>query len=163
MAQTGGRQDGQEAVLPAEVRQLLSGSSLADKIGEAMILTTVSEDGWPHTAMLSVGEVVSCDSRTVRLGLWPGTVTSGNMTRTGKALLVVVYRGKVSYIKLKVKPLPDLQESVHPRKRYEAEVVQVKQDSAKYAEIISGIQIALHDPADVLNRWEITASELFKN
>ncbi|GGA30856.1 hypothetical protein [Paenibacillus physcomitrellae] len=164
MGQTGDRQDGDKTVLPAEVHQLLDGGSLAEKQGEALILSTVSEDGWPHTAMLSVGEVVAVSGSRLRIGLWPATATSSNMARTGQALLVAVYQGRVSYIKLKVKPpLPALQESDYPRDRYEAEVVQVKQDAAKYAEIVSGIQIALHDPVEVISRWEATVADLFKD
>ncbi len=150
------------AELPPEVYALLNGTDLADKQEEAMMLITVSEDGWPHTAMLSVGEVAAASPNLLRIGLWQGTETSGNLKRAGKAALVLVYQGKVNYLKLQVKPLPASRESAYPRDRFEAELAGVKQDTAKYAEIVSGIRIALHDPPEVVKRWEATVRDLVR-
>ncbi|WP_396020863.1 hypothetical protein [Bacillus sp. SD075] len=36
--------------ISTEVFDLLNGEELTDKQHEAMLLLTVSEDGWPHTA-----------------------------------------------------------------------------------------------------------------
>jgi hypothetical protein len=44
--------------LPAEVVQNLDGN-LKVRSGEAIQLLTVSEDGWPHAAQLSVGEFLA--------------------------------------------------------------------------------------------------------
>lgn len=72
-----------------ELFTLLDGKGLEDKQHEAMMLLTVTEDQWPHIAMISVGEVVALDEGNLRLALWPGTTTTGNMIRTGKATLAV--------------------------------------------------------------------------
>lgn len=49
------------AELPDELYELLDGRELITKQHEAMILMTVTEEGWPHTAMISVGEIVALD------------------------------------------------------------------------------------------------------
>lgn len=72
-----------------ELFTLLNGKELEHKQQEAMMLLTVTEDQWPHIAMISVGEIVALDEKNLRLALWPGTTTTGNMIRTGKATLAV--------------------------------------------------------------------------
>lgn len=77
-----------------ELFTLLDGKVLEDKQHEAMMLLTVTEDQWPHIAMISVGEVVALDEGNLRLALWPGTTTTGNMIRTRKATLAVFTGGR---------------------------------------------------------------------
>ncbi|USB33597.1 pyridoxamine 5'-phosphate oxidase family protein [Paenibacillus sp. YPG26] len=148
--------------LTPELYELLSGQNLSSKQQEALVLMTVSEDGWPHTAMISVGEVAAVSRNMLRLGLWPGTATTGNMLRTGKATLAAFYAGKAFYTRLQLRPLAELAGAKHPRQRFEAQVVSVKADTAKYAEIRSGVQIVLHEPEAVVTRWEETVEELLK-
>lgn len=71
------------AQLSNELFQLLNGQKLAAKRREAMMLQTVTEDGWPHTAMISAGEILALNDTDVRLALWQGTTTTANITRTG--------------------------------------------------------------------------------
>ncbi|WP_433945144.1 pyridoxamine 5'-phosphate oxidase family protein [Paenibacillus sp. SN-8-1] len=148
--------------LAPELYELLNGQDLSSKQQEALVLMTVSEDGWPHTAMISVGEIVAVSRGLLRLGLWPGTVTTGNILRTGKATLVAFYEGKAFYTRLQLRPLSELTGAKHPRQRFEAEVISCKADIAKYADIVSGVQIVLHDPEAVVTRWEETVEELLR-
>lgn len=69
--------------LSLDVYELLNGQDLMDKQHEAMMLLTVSEDGWPHTAMISVGEIVAINLMELRIGLWPNTSTTDNIIRSG--------------------------------------------------------------------------------
>nr|WP_237690752.1 pyridoxamine 5'-phosphate oxidase family protein [Paenibacillus caui] len=146
-----------------ELYDLLSGTGLEGKQGEAMMLLTVSEDGWPHAAMISVGEIVALSGGQLRIGLWPGTTTSGNIRRTGKATLAVIYQGKAHYARLHLQPLEKLQDSKYPRDRYSAGVIAARQDVAKYADIVSGIRISLKEPDEVLARWKDTVCELLRD
>lgn len=146
--------------ISSSLYELLNGLNLEDKQHEAMMLLTVTEDLWPHTAMVSVGEVVALDRKTLRLALWAGTQTSGNMIRNGQATLVAFHEGIAHYVRLKLSRLPELPEALHPRERFVAEVVSVREDRAKYAEISSGVKITLKDPDEVLNRWRETVQEL---
>ena len=61
------------AQLSSELFQLLNGEKLAGKRHEAMMLQTVTEDGWPHTAMISAGEILALNKTDIRLALWQGT------------------------------------------------------------------------------------------
>ena len=140
----------------------LNGRDLERKQRDAMMLLTVSEDGWPHTAMVSVGEVAAVDGSRLRLALWPGTETSRNLIRAGQAVLLAVHEGAVLKIRLAVQQLPALPDARHPRERFEANVLSVHEDRAKYAEVTSGITFALQDEQQVLRRWKETLEELNK-
>lgn len=148
--------------ISSSLHELLNGLNLEDKQHEAMMLLTVTEDYWPHTAMVSVGEVVALDQKRLRLALWPGTVTTGNIIRSGQATLVAFHAGIAHYVRLKLSRLPELPDACHPRERFAAEVVSVREDVAKYAEINTGVTITLKDPSDVLARWKETILELLK-
>ncbi|GIP24205.1 pyridoxamine 5'-phosphate oxidase family protein [Paenibacillus sp. J22TS3] len=148
--------------IPPQLYELLDGSNLAAKQQEAMMLLTVTEDGWPHVAMISVGEIVALSPDTLRLGLWSGTVTTGNILRSGKAMLCVFYAGTAMYSRLALSPLEALADAKHPRQRFEARVVSSRADTAQYADILGGVQIALHDPAAVIARWQETVADLHK-
>jgi len=145
--------------LSEELLELLNGEDLQNKQHEAMFLMTVTEDGWPHNAMVSTGEIVAIDKENLRLALWPGTTTTKNCLRTKKALLVAVYKGKVNYLRLALSPLGILEGAKHPLERFSAKVELFREDQAKYADITSGIQISLKDPATVLTRWKETIEE----
>ncbi|KHF32723.1 hypothetical protein CM49_05008 [Paenibacillus sp. P1XP2] len=83
-----------DSELSDDLFELLNGEHLERKQHEAMFLMTVTEDGWPHNAMVSVGEIVALDKKTLRIALWPGTNTTQNCIRSGKAVLVAVYKAR---------------------------------------------------------------------
>ena len=151
-----------QTTISEELFRFLDGNRLEDKNREAMMLLSVSEDGWPHAAMISVGEMVALNHEELRIALWPKTQTVANLKRTKQATLVAVHKGKVHYVRLAIKPLPALKDAKHNRERFQAKVVSVKEDTAKYAEITSGIRFALYDPESVVRRWTETVSELKK-
>lgn len=90
------------------VYELLNGQDLMHKQHEAMMLLTAGEDGWPHTAMISVGEIIAINRKELRIGLWPNTSTTTNIIRTSKATLVLIYKGKAHYIRFSLKRLEEL-------------------------------------------------------
>ncbi|WP_085524553.1 pyridoxamine 5'-phosphate oxidase family protein [Tuberibacillus sp. Marseille-P3662] len=140
----------------------LNGHDLDQKIHEAMLLVTVDENGRPHMAMISVGEVVAVSPNHLRLALWPSSTTTANLLRNGQSNLTIIYHGAAYYLKLHVDTLPELKETKYPRQRFEATVTSVKEDTSNYAEITSGIQINLQDPEEVVNRWRATINDLLK-
>ena len=146
--------------LSTELYELLNGKDLETKQHEALMLMTVTEEEWPHTAMISVGEIIALDSKRVRLAMWSGTTTTRNLIRTEKATLAFVYAGAAHYIKLSLKRLPVLPAAKHPRERFEADIVAVRSDVAQYADITTGIQIDLKEEEPVLRRWHETLAEL---
>lgn len=145
-----------------ELFSLLDGHELERKQHEAMMLLTVTEDQWPHVAMISVGEIVALNRAQLRLALWPGTTTTANMIRTGKATLAVLTGGKAHYVRLTLEHLPALPDARHPRERFAALVFAAREDVAQYADIVSGVTIRLHEPDSVLGRWRETVDELLR-
>lgn len=152
----------EQAAISEGLYQWLDGSDLESKQHTAMMLLSVTEDSWPHTAMISVGEIVAVGRTRLRIALWPGTVTTGNLLRSGQATLVAIHDGAAHYVRLRLQALPDLPDAQHPRQRFAAEVVAVREDVAKYADILSAVRIQLHNPEDVLGRWKETIGELRK-
>ncbi|WFR61909.1 pyridoxamine 5'-phosphate oxidase family protein [Paenibacillus amylolyticus] len=150
------------AELDAELMEWLSGTNLEHKQHEAMQLLTVSEDQWPHQAMISMGEVIALNPNQLRLALWQGTQTSMNMSRTGKATLIAVQGQRLLHIRIEVEQMPEMKGAVHPRDRFEAQVLHVRVDHAPYAEITSGITFQLKDEAGAITRWKETIEELRK-
>jgi|SRR5690606_2197310 len=152
------KMSGKMPIIPAELKKFLDGNNISVKQHEAMLLQTVSENGWSHTAMISVGEIVMVDNE-LRIALWPETNTTNNILRTNKASLVIVYQHKVYYIQLLLKVLPDIP-SKYKRTRFAAQIISLREDSAKYADITSGVTFKLYNPAEVLERWEVVLNEL---
>ncbi|RIN29399.1 pyridoxamine 5'-phosphate oxidase family protein [Staphylococcus succinus] len=146
--------------LPKEIIELLNGQDLEDKKHLVMMLQSITAEGYPHTAMVSVGEIVAIDSDNIRIALWPDTQTAQRLVETGKGSLVIVYAKKIYYIELDLSVLPGLNNEIYCRLRFEASVKTVKEDKAKYAEIISGVSIQLYDAENVVERWKVTVKEL---
>ncbi|TKH09280.1 pyridoxamine 5'-phosphate oxidase family protein [Peribacillus simplex] len=148
--------------MPVEVFDFLNGKDLVDKQHEAMMLLTVSEEGWPHTAMVSVGEIVAISRKELRIGLWPDTSTTANVIRTHKGTLVLFWKGKAQYIRLSLERLKELPNAQYKRERFHAKIIEAREDMAKYAEITSGIKIDLKNPKVVVERWSETIEDLLQ-
>lgn len=108
------------------------------------------------------GEVLALDRNRLRLALWQGTTTTGNLLRSGQGTLVAIHDGAAHYVRLRLQGLPDLPDARHPLQRFEAEAVAVREDTANYADIISAVKFQLHNPEEVLQRWKETLEELRK-
>jgi hypothetical protein len=148
--------------LPDKLRQLLDGSDLASREGLTFLLLTTDEGGWPHQAMLSVGELVAMDEHTLRAALWLHSSTSKNLTRAGRATLTLVSEGNGYYVRLAAQRGPDLDLGVvEGRLAYFAmQVEDVQEDSADYATLTSGVTFSLKHPEQVLPRWQHTVDAL---
>nr|WP_154886466.1 pyridoxamine 5'-phosphate oxidase family protein [Paenibacillus xylanexedens] len=148
--------------LDGELLEWLGGSDLESKQHEAIQLLTVTGGQWPHLAMISMGEVIAISPDCLRLALWQGTQTSMNMMETGKATLIAVHGQRILHIRLEVRLLPELGDTIHPRDRYECNILHIRIDQAPYAEITSGITFQLKDQTGALARWNATIEDLRK-
>ncbi|WP_436945759.1 pyridoxamine 5'-phosphate oxidase family protein [Staphylococcus xylosus] len=148
--------------LTDDLKDLLNGKQLAQKQHIAMVLQSITSEGYPHSAMVSVGEVIALDSEHLRIALWPQTQTSISLAEKRKSNLIIIYNNMVSYLELDITLLPSLDNEVYERTRFEATIKSIKQDIAKYADITSGITVEMHEPEQVLNRWNIILQELLK-
>lgn len=136
--------------LPRELVEALDGRDLEGKVGETFELLTVGEDGWPHVALLSAGEVLAVSEGELRLALWPNTTTTANLRRSGRATLSCVL-GRTAYsVKLSASALPGGDTSLA---RFVCRVGTVESDTVDYAELESGIRFRLKDAPTVVERW----------
>jgi len=140
--------------LPAELRTLLDGTDLASHEGLTILLITTAEDGWPHVAMLSVGEVLARDERHLTFALWPGSQTTANLSRPGAmSLLMVVHEASAYYLRLRCRRLADASVKQKPRALFSATLEDALQDIVDYARITSGIDFRLENRDQGLAAW----------
>jgi hypothetical protein len=143
--------------LPAVLQPLLDGSDLANRQGLTFLLLTNDESGWPQVAMLSVGEVVAVDPRTLRAALWLGSGTTRNLSRTGRGTLMLVADGNGYYVRVSARRGDDLDLGSEGRLAYFAlQIEDVQEDSADYATLTSGVTFRLKQPEQVVPRWQHT-------
>jgi hypothetical protein len=147
--------------LPEALQRLLDGSDLAHREGLTFLLLTNDDENWPQVAMLSVGELVAINPRTLHAGLWLQSGTSRNLTRSGQATLVVVANGSGYYVRLSARRGDDLDLGAEGRLAYfSLQVEDVQEDSTEYATLTSGVTFALKHPAQVVPRWQHTVDVL---
>ena len=70
--------------------EFFDGTGLVDKQHLAAYLVVTTEDGWPHTAMISAGELLITADGTARLALWPSSRTASAVRRTRRAVVLIV-------------------------------------------------------------------------
>lgn len=147
--------------LPDTLLRVMDGSDLAQREGLTFLLLTSDEEGWPQVAMLSVGELVAVDARTIRAALWLNSGTSKNLTRNGRATLVLIADGNGYYVRVAARRGTDLDLGADGRLAYfTLEVDDVQEDSADYARLTSGITFKLKEPSQVMPRWQHTVEAL---
>lgn len=140
--------------LPEPLHAALAAEDPADGDGLTIGLLSVREDGWPHLALLSVGEVVALDRRRLRLALWPGSTATHNLTERGRATLAAVLEETSFTVRIAVEGAGELSTPLAGiLARFEAQVTEAGADVAPYAVLESGIRFRLPDPDDVLPRW----------
>jgi hypothetical protein len=147
--------------LPDSVRTLFDGSDLAAREGLTCLLVTTDELGWPHVAMLSVGELLATDASSLRAALWLHSSTSRNLVRDSRALLALVVDGRAYYARLSATRGDDLDLGADGRlASFALDVEDVLEDAADYATLTSGVTFRLHEPAAVVPRWQRTIDAL---
>jgi len=149
-----------ETDIPHPLMQRLDGESLEHKVGDTFLLISVGETGWPHVAMLSVGEVLAVSVRRLRLALWPGSHTTLNLRRTGLATLMAVVPPSTYYLRLRAEPLPDIRVGGSQRAVFAAVPTEVLDDSVAYAQVTSGIGFTLADRDGTVADWRATVHAL---
>lgn len=77
-------------ILDASLLDRLSGRDLARTEGQALVVISIDEAGWPHPALLSYHEVVARDDRNIRLATYQGT-TLARAARRGAAATLAIY------------------------------------------------------------------------
>ena len=141
------------AGLPEEIRKMLDGDDLAAQASLVFELLTVAPSGWPHVALLSVGEVVALDEHSVGLALWPTSTTTDNLQRSGRALLQIYLDGAAYRLRLAARPLAD-DLGGGKLALFSARVESTVRDEVSYARITSGPTIELANAERAVARWQ---------
>ncbi|WP_322049556.1 pyridoxamine 5'-phosphate oxidase family protein [Paraburkholderia sp. J67] len=141
-----------ERSLPLQVLQDFDGEHLEARLGEAIRLSTVGPDGWPHAAQLSVGEVLAVRPDELLIAIWPTSHTTRNLERDGRLTISLVHDGALLEIRGKASAIAD-----HKTKLdlsvFRVKIESVNEHRAKYADVLSGVTFRLHEPDKVLARW----------
>jgi hypothetical protein len=147
--------------IPAAIRPLFDDDNLEAHAGETFLVLTTSEDGWPHQAMISVGEIRAAGPRELRLALWRNSTAATNLTQAKRLTLTLVHNQAGYMLRCSARRGPDLEVEGSGRLAYF--VLQVEdaiEDIAPYARLLNGIRYELPDPDSVLPRWQETARAL---
>jgi hypothetical protein len=148
------------ATLPEPLLGILDGRDLGDRVGFTIELLTIDEAGWPRVALLSVGEVLASDERTLHLALWPATTSTAALTRAGRATLACVLDGTAYSVHVSASREPELRVGSMEHARFRCRVDEVLSDTVGYARLRSGITFELKDAEAVLARWAATIDAL---
>jgi hypothetical protein len=138
--------------IPDGVTRYLDGADLLTKT-EAVRLSTVGSDGWPHAALLSAGDMVTMPSGRIRFAIFPQSTMASNLEREGRLTIALSLEGGICEMKLRCRRLAYSSSDV-PLAFFEAEVESIRQHVAPYADVTGGVTFALHDPKAVLPRWQ---------
>lgn len=145
--------------LPGSWLALFDGARLATKLGEAAILATVDEQGWPHLSYLSVGELLADGRERLLFAVWPTSRTAANLLRSGAAALQAALDGAVWEARLAVRRL-DGGDALPGLAVFEARVGGVRRHAAPYAEVEGLVRFRLGDEPGTLARWRRQARAL---
>lgn len=140
-------------VIPDPLRAELTGDDLAAGVGRTYLLLTAAGDGWPHVAMLSVGELLAGAGPNLGLVLWPGSQTTASLTENGIATLMAVVPPATYYLRLRGRRLADAPVQAKPRAIFAAVVEEALEDVVAYAEVTAGIDFKLADVDATISAW----------
>jgi hypothetical protein len=147
--------------LPSALLPQLDGRDLAAKSGLVFLICTVDARGYPHPAMLSVGEVLAPDPRRVFLALYASSTTSNNLRRGGQLTLALAADGLGYYVKATARELSPAAAALPGLAAFEATVDEALEDGDPIAAVTSGFTIALAmDPSPIFAQWESTVAGL---
>jgi hypothetical protein len=138
----------QSQILP-EFLQAFTGENLEAAATCGATLVSVDEEGWPHQAYLSAGEILA-QSTGLSIALWPGSRTTSNLERQGRAVLYAAAQGSIWEARLR---LARRQATGGGAAIFDGKVTETRRHAAPYAEVISLVDFRLFDRQDTLKRW----------
>ncbi len=139
-------------VLPTSVAHYLDGTDLLAKT-QALRISTVDAEGWPHASLLSAGDMLALPSGRIRLVVFPQSTTTANLIRDGRVTVTLSLDGGMCELRMRCRRLAHASPHI-PLAFFEAELVEVRVHKAPYAAVSGGVAFALHEPQSVLPRWQ---------
>lgn len=129
--------------------------------GFTILVLTSSSNGWPHVAMISVGEVVVAADGVLRLALWPTSTAARNLSSERRGTLAAVVDAVSYQLRVAVEDRAELETPLAGRLVcFTLRVEEVRADEAPYAVLESGVRFRLKDPAATVARWREVRAEL---
>src|SRR5438105_7565598 len=133
--------------IPPRIQPLFSGDDLATREGLTFLFLTTTADGWPHLAMLSVGEVLAAGRRELRVALWPTSTATANLTRSSQATIALVHDGVGYSLRCSARRGPDLEFGREGSLAFfELQIEDALEDAVSYATLTSGLTYRLNEP-----------------
>src|ERR1044071_600594 len=86
--------------VPAEVARYLDGTDLLTKT-QALRLSTIDAEGWPHAALLSAGDMLVLPSERIRFALFSQSATTTNLARDGRISLTLALGGGMCELRMR--------------------------------------------------------------
>ena len=130
-------------------------------VGLTILVLSTGDDGWPHQAMISVGELLVTAADRFALALWPSSTCAANLSRTKRVTLALVADGSAFSLLCEVRVERPLDVGAdRPLRAFDLRVVEVIEDAAPYADLLTGVTYSLHDRAGTLARWTATRAAL---
>lgn len=144
--------------LPAAVAAYLDGTNLTAKT-QALRLSTVDAEGWPHASLLSAGDMLAMKSGRIRFVIFAQATTTANLVRDGRLTITLSLDGGMCELRMRCRRIsgasPDALLAL-----FEAELIKVRFHKAPYATVTGGITFDLDDPQSVLRRWQRQIGEM---
>ncbi len=125
--------------LTEELFARLKGEDVASKMGKAIVVVTVDEQGWAHPAMLSYYEVVAKGRSRIDLAIGKTSTTAKNLRRTGKISILLTDHGMNYYVKGQAQEIRESIEGVSFMSLFSVKVEQLLEDQEPDALITSGV------------------------
>ena len=125
--------------LTEELRQRLSGATIAPLEGKIIPIFSLDENGWPHPALLSYYEIVARNSSSLDMALWRDSSTANNLRRDGKITLMITDKDINFYIKGRVQELQYEMAGAPQVSRLRITVEELLEDQEANAQMTSGM------------------------
>jgi Pyridoxamine 5'-phosphate oxidase len=138
--------------LPAQVAGYLDGTDLLAKT-QALRISTVDAEGWPHASLLSAGDMLAMPSGRIRFVVFAQSTTTANLARDNRVTITLSLDGGMCELRMRCRRLAHASPDT-PLALFEAEPVEVRMHKAPYATVSGGVTYALHEPQSVLQRWQ---------
>lgn len=138
--------------LPPELFRQFDGDHLEQRMAEAIRLSTVGEDGWPHAAQLSVGECLAVTPHKFLVAIWPHSNTTKNLRRDGRVTMSLVFDKALLEMRGRAELKAENQTEWHLT-IFEIALESILEHRSNYADVISGVTFNLHEPEQTLARW----------
>ncbi|MBI3988403.1 MAG: pyridoxamine 5'-phosphate oxidase family protein [candidate division NC10 bacterium] len=146
-----------EALTPTILKKL---GWRPDTFGKAILLVTVDEAGFPHTAVLSYREVAAKDPATIRFCTLAASRTAQNLRQRRKATLLLIDEGPAYSIKGEAQELPTPLQSFPGLVAFALTVKEVLEDEEPNIPITSGVRFQPPEKPDSLERGKAIQQEL---